>query len=407
MGELLLRNSYSRLALLSYMRGTVLAALLMLAACGGSPVVTPTASIPAASPSPSPVASAGFPSPSPGTLTPPPLSVTCATQIPAGHELVLVTLRNTSGVIVRDISDLAHPVTRCTIKGGGIYFRFVDATHISYIVTADNGDGALYLMDMLTRTTSLVRAWANEGSLYWVYAWSADGTTLTYLSSNGDKVAWHLLSAAGDVTLSDLGSIPGRGVDANNDDAMVGFSADGKYVALEQTFTTAASAPGQPPFQIVRVSDHKLVYSRTDGTMATWARTGATLYYRTKAGVQLWDPTTGTKTVVFQGFRWIHPWPSADGKRIAYVDLDGVGNHYPGYIQMSNGQPIRVSSRPRAGAAFLNSTLIWYAEESVCGSQCGLGEPKLTGRTYLYDVVAKTESASIITALFDSWPHSA
>jgi hypothetical protein len=229
---------------------------------------------------------------------------------------------------------------------------------------------------------------------------------LTYLSSNGDKVAWHLLSAAGDVKLSDLGSIPGRGVDANNDDAMVGFSAEGKYVALENTFSNATGAA--KPFQIVRLADNKLVYSRTDGTMATWGRTGATFYFRTNAGVESWDPTAGLKTVVFQSFRWIHPWPSADGKRIAYVDVDQAGYHYPGYVQPSAGQAFRVASRPRTGAAFLNSRLMWYQEEAACSGPtvCGLGEPRLTGRTFIYDVVTRTESVSVISALFDSWPHS-
>lgn len=393
-----------------FMRRIALAtALLALVSCGGTPTASPTATPTAATATPS--GPSPFPSPTSGGPTPPaPATVKCSSPIAEFATLALVTLRNTKGVIVRDISNVSKPVSRCVISGAGAnFFRFVNVNHISYTVTSAEGTGALYLVDLPGQRTSLVRAWTNEGSLYWVYAWSADGTTLTYLSSNGDKVAWHLLSAAGDVTLSNLGSIPGRGVDANNDDAMVGFSADGKYVALEQTFTTAAGAPGQPPFQIVRVSDHKLVYSRADGTMATWARRGATLYYRTKAGVESWDPTTGTKIVTFQGFRWIHPWPSADGKRIAYVDVDNVGYHYPGYVQLSDGQAIRVRSRPATGAAFLNSRLMWYAEEAACSgpTACGLGEPKLTGRTYIYDVVARTESVSIISALFDSWPHTA
>jgi hypothetical protein len=41
-----------------------------------------------------------------------------------------VTLRNTTGVIVRDISDISNPVTRCIFKGAGTYFRFVNASHI-------------------------------------------------------------------------------------------------------------------------------------------------------------------------------------------------------------------------------------------------------------------------------------
>jgi hypothetical protein len=91
------------------------------------------------------------------------------------------------------------------------------------------------------------------------------------------------------------------------------------------------------------------------------------------------------------------------------VDANSKGYHYPGYVQTADGQAIRVSTRPRTGAAFLTPTLMWYAEEAICSGAnavCGLGEPKLTGKTYIYDVVARTESVSIITAFFDSWPHS-
>jgi hypothetical protein len=384
------------------MRGTVLAAaLLVLAACGGSAGATPTPFNSSATPTP--VASAEFPSPTPGGPTPPPpATVTCSTQIPADHELALVTLRNTTGVIVRDISTLSNPVSRCVIKGGGIYFRFVNGTHISYIVTADNGNGALYLVDLLTRTTSLVRAWANEGSLYWVYAWSPDGQTLSYLSSAADKVAWHLLSAAGDVTLSDLGSVPGRGVSPNYDDAMVGFSADGQYVALEQTFTTAASGQAAP-FQVVRLSDRKLVYSRTDGTMATWAGSGARLYFRTTRGVEEWDPTAGAR-LVFNEKSWIHPWPSADGLRIVYTTANAKGNHDAGFLRLPDNTG-GTFNQLRTGAALLKPTLVWYAEEAACATECGLGEPKLTGRTFIRDLNTSADDASIITAVFDSWPH--
>ncbi len=391
---------------MAYMRRiAIAAALLALVACGGSPTASPTASTsPPATITPS--SSPSFPSPTPSGPTPPaPATVKCSSPIAEGATLALVTLRNTKGVIVRDLSDVSKPVSRCVITGAGAnFFRFVNVNHISYIVTSSDGAGALYLVALATQRTTLVRSWTNEGSLYWVYAWSPDGSMLTYLSSNGDKVAWHLLSAAGDVKLSDLGSIPGRGVDANNDDAMVGFSAEGKYVALENTFSNATGAA--KPFQIVRLADNKLVYSRTNGTMATWGSNGATFYFRTTVGVEAWDAAGGTtRTVVPQGFRWIHPSTSADGNRIAYVDLDGKGNHFPGYVQLADGQAFRVSSRPRTHAAFLTSTLMWYAEETVACTQCDT-VPQLTGRTYIYDVVAKTESASIITALFDSWPHS-
>jgi hypothetical protein len=143
---------------LTNMRGTALAAvLLVLASCGGSAGVTPRASNSPAPPSST--ASASFPSPSPAAGAPQPVAVTCGTPFPgAGHELALLTLRNNPGVIVRDLADLSNPLTRCIIKGGGSDFRFYDSTHISYIVTANAGDGALYVIDLTTSATSLVRA---------------------------------------------------------------------------------------------------------------------------------------------------------------------------------------------------------------------------------------------------------
>lgn len=389
---------------MAYMRGSALAAaLLMLAACGGSTGATPTPS--GSTASPTPAASAPFPSPTPGGPPPPnAATVTCTSQIPAGAELALVTLRNTAGVIVRDITDLAHPVTRCTIKGAGDpFFRFIDATHISYIT---NGGGALYMVDLLTRTTSLVRAWSNQGSAYWVYAWSPDGRALSYLSSNGDQVEWHLLSAAGDVTLSKLGSFPGRGGNPDSDDAMVGFSADGQYVGLEQTISyngVEAPAGQAAPFQVLRLSDHKLVYSRTNGTMATWAGSGARLYFRTASGVEEWDPSTGAR-VVAPSLAWIHPWPSADGKLIVYTSANAKGNHGAAFLRLPDNTGGTYSDN-RTGSALLKPLLVWYAEEAACATRCGLGEPKLTGRTYIHDLAHQPEDLSIITAVFDSWPH--
>jgi hypothetical protein len=242
-----------------------------------------------------------------------------------------------------------------------------------------------------------------------VYAWSPDGKILSYLSSSATELAWHIRSAAGDVVLSRLGPVPGRGVDQNGDDAMVGFSADGRYVALEQTFASRGdTAHSGLPFQVVRLSDHKLVYARGNGTMATWAGAGARLYFRTLAGVQSWDPAKGVQDVV-PGLSWIHPWPSADGLRIVYTVGDGTGNHSVGYIRL-NDQPVEAKVvsflGPRTGAVFFTSTMVWYAEESSCATNpCGLGGPSLRGRADFNDLITQTERASIDTAVFDSWPH--
>ena len=381
--------------------------ILVAAACGNSPPTAKTSPSAAAS-SPSPIASAvPFPSPSPGGPAPPaPMAVVCASQVPSGHQLALVSLSRVSGIVVRDVTDIQHPVTRCNISGGS-YFRFISSTRISYIVTS-SGDlgaaGALYMVDLQTQTTSLVRKWTSGGYGSWVYAWSPDGRALTYLDSTPNGVWWHMLSAAGDTTLSPtLGTTVPRGISPDRDDAWVGFSADGQYMAVEETFTTG----GQAGLQIHKFGQTTPIFTRTDATMATWSGMGARFYFRTNAGVQVWE-ATGNVQAVAAGLQWIHPWPSADGNHIAFSTLDAQGNHKVRVLDTSSGASVQASNEPRVGAAFLTTTLIWYAGETLCttSTPCGFGGPALTGKTYIYDI-AGVESGSIDTAFYDSWPHVA
>lgn len=392
-------------------RALLLVVPVVLAACGN----TSTGARPTATTSTRPTAVAfPFPSPTPGGPAPPPrATVTCASRIPARSQLALVSLRGGSGIVVRDVTDVGNPVSRCSVSSGG-YMRFVNNTHISYIVMASSdlgAPGALYLVDLQTQTTSLVRAWSYGGYLSWVYAWSPDGQALTYLSSDTSGLAWHLLSASGDRTLSSLGPVRGGGINTDNDDGMVGFSADGQYVAVEETVTAgykSTVAGPAPPLQVVRVADAKLVYSRTDATMAAWSAGGAQrLFFRTAAGVQSWDPTGQVHGVV-EGLSWIHPWASADGTHIAYSTLDAQGNHKSAAIDVGGGATIQFSSEPRVGAAFLTSALVWYAGETICTTvtPCGLGGPPLTGVTYISDLVG-VETESVDVAFYDSWPHLA
>ncbi len=272
------------------MKRLLLVVIVLAVACGPGTTPpkkspSPVATTPVARPSQPP-----FPSPTAGgPAGPPPVAVVCSSQVPAGHQVALVSLHGVQGVVVRDVTDIQHPITRCTFQGGA-YFRFVNSARVSYIVTS-SGDlgasGALYMVDLNQSTTSLVRAWSSGGYGSWVYAWSPDGQKLTYLASDTTGV-----------TLASLGTTPARGVALDNDDIMVGFSADGQYVAVESTFTTQkGGGASAPAIQIVRLSDLKEIYQRADGTMAAWGATGARLYFRTTGGVLVWEATGKVQTV--------------------------------------------------------------------------------------------------------------
>lgn len=391
----------------------------MLAACGSSS----TASHPTPSHSSSPSAGAsaaatpggGFPSPTPVAGAVPPAAASCTSPPSAGDKLVLVNLRNVSGVIVRDITDIGHPLNRCKLSGGS-YYRFISATRLSYIVSSsgDQGSpGALYIFDMTTGLTSLVRAYSYGGFGSWAYAWSPDGSHLTYIDSDSHQdMKWHLLSSAGDRLLSDLGPVPARGVNPDNDDLFVGFSADGQYVAVETTFTQGkgGATSTAAPVQVNHVSDGSVAYTRTDGTMAQWAGSGARLYFRTGAGVQSWAPGSGVVTVS-ASTAWVRPHPSPDGSRMAFSVVNAQGNHIAETLDLTSasGAIQQLSPSPRIGAIFVNASLVWYAGESLCttATPCGLGGPPLTGTTYIYDLGSGVEAGSIDTSFYDAWPHVA
>lgn len=395
------------------MRGSlVLVAAVLLSACGSSSVASHHTSH---SPSPSANASAAtspssgpanFPSPAPVTGAVPPVSASCTAAPSAGAKLVLVSLRNVSGIVVRDITDIGHPQNRCTLHGGS-NFRFISATRLSYVVTA-SGDqgapGALYIFDTATGATSLARAYSYGGFGSWAYNWSPDGTRLTYIDSNNQQdMKWHLLSAAGDKLLADLGSVPARGANSDNDDLYVGFSADGQYVAVEQTYTGAG-----PAVRVNRVADGSVAYTSTNGTMAAWAGAGARLYFRTATGVQSWAPGSGLVTVS-AGTAWIRPHPSPDGSRMVFTVLNAQGNHISEALDLTSasGAIQQFSPSPRVNPIFASSSLVWYAGESLCTTTtpCGLGGPPLSGTTYIYDLGSGVEAGSLDTNFYDAWPH--
>jgi hypothetical protein len=388
-----------------YRSAGIAVAIMLIVACGKVPAASEASTaapvtVPVASPSALP-----FPGPTPGgSILPPPLDIVCSSQIPAGHQVAVVNLHGIRGFVVQDITDIQHPVTRCSKSTSfGFRVRFVSLTRISYLMTLGDTQ-ALYLFDASTGTTSLVHSWNTVGSGGSPYAWSPDGQKLTYLSSETTDVRWHLLSAAGDKTLASFGNAAERDWSFDNDAVMVGFSADGQYVAAEDTLTALT---GTPTIQVVRLSDGKTVYRAMDGTMATWGAIGARLYYRTRAGVQMWD-ATGKVVTILAGTQWIDPWPSSDGKYIAFSSLNPQGNHLVSIFDTNRGSVAQASSEPRAKPAFLKANLIWYVGEASCTSTtCGLGNPPpQTGMTYIYDL-AGGESASVDYLFFDSWPHIA
>src|SRR5207302_9902184 len=131
--------------------------------------------------------------------------------------------------------------------------------------------------------------------------WSPAAGSMGYVSSDARAVNLRLVSGGGDRVIATLGAVRGRGVSLTEDDAFLGFSADGQYFALVQTFSGSGAQ-----LQIRKTKDGTLAYSQANGTMAVWSTTGSDLYFRepNKTEVKVWDPKNG----VSQPFALAQAW---------------------------------------------------------------------------------------------------
>jgi hypothetical protein len=260
----------------------------------------------------------------------------------------------------------------------------------------------LVTLDMFAGATTVVARW--QGGLFMdgLHSWSPDESSIAYVTSDANAVNLHLLSGGGDRSVATLGAVPGRGVSVAQDDAFLGFSADGTYFALVQTFTASGAQ-----LQVRRTKDGTLAYSQATGTMATWASTGSRLYFREpeQTTIHQWDPASGVSQPIALAQSWLRPVSDAGDDNIAYTVRDAGGLPHVwiyGHGGKSGGQLGNVRSSP----LFLNASSLFLLEEATCGANCGLGpQTSPDGKTFIYNLGTQAETASNITSALGSWPR--
>jgi len=233
-------------------------------------------------------------------------------------------------------------------------------------------------------------------------AWSPDQGTIAYVTSDANAVQLHLLSGGGDRTVATLGAVPPRGVNPLEDDAYLGFSADGQYVALVQTFTSSGDH-----LQVRRTADGGVAFTQASGTMATWASGGAKLYYRAPGSgvIKLWMPAGGATQAFAQPAAWISPKADAGDDYLAYTvrDSNGIPHVWTyGHAGRAGGQLPNVRSSP----VFINTGTLFMLEEAPCGANCGIGPTtQPDGKTFLNILATQGEVASTIASVYAVWPR--
>ena len=331
------------------------------------------------------------------------MSATCSRQ-PTGHEALLV-MHGSPAYVLADVTNATHPQTICTISGSSVP-QLVTQRMISWSATQTPGQAGpsmLLTLDLFAGSTpTTVASWQGGLFLDGLHAWSPDESSMAYVSSDASAVNLHLLSGGGDRVIATLGAVPGRGVSLTEDDAFLGFSADGQYFALVQTFSGSGAQ-----LQIRKTRDGTLAYSQASGTMAAWSTTGSDLYFRepNKTEVKVWDPKSGVTQLFALAQGWIRPSTNAGDDDVAYTVRDATSGLPHVWLYGHGGHAGGQLGNVRSTPIFLNATTLFMIEEAAC-SNCGPGlATQPDGKTFTYDLSTQTETASNIASAIGAWPR--
>ena len=356
--------------------------------------------IAACAPSPTPVGQVTSPSPSAIASAAPALAA-----CDASHRcLALVTLRGSDNILVRDVTDIAHPMTLGNL--GSNAASFVSATALEYML-----NGSLVTTPLSGSPTTPVAGVPKDASP----AWSPDRSEGVYLTQRGSyetgdqQLDVHLWRGGTDrvvgttpgLGMGDCQTITNCGFLSNSLDSRLAFSPDGRF------FSFVAQGFG-PSFMYVWSSDGTLLKSdKTKPTsMSIWS--AQNLYFRDGSGVKAWHD--GTISEFLPGVFWIKPSASPAGGKVVYT-VRGAGGWGHIYLVDTASGNARELKAQRTDAVFLTSRYIWYRGERACvaADECGPNPPfhPDNGKTYIYDLQTGKEYGSIITGVFDVWPHAA
>jgi hypothetical protein len=302
--------------------------------------------------------------------------------------LALVTLRGSNRIVVRDITDISHPTTVSSFAALD-WPQFVNGNTLSNVVS-----GTSLFRASLSGSSSVMVARTAEQ--FMAYTWSPDGGTVAYLAPNSSGMALHLVSGGQDRLVDGaIPALPAVGCEyepcpgADTWDFRLSYSPDGAFISL------VMSIAGASAFRLWS-SDGKVLQSSDSQPrgMSTWS--GAGFYFPDAKGIEV--IRAASTSLFLSGVSWIHPQGSPDGKHIVYETRDSQGWHHT-FVVDTDSQMVRELTKGRTQPLFLTSRFVWARGE---------GSPGISnGNTYLYDLQQGTESPSIITQVFDVWPHAA
>jgi len=303
------------------------------------------------------------------------------------------------GPVIRDITDISHPKTVGAL-GGIPQVRFISATEQSYI------EACLPFRAPLggSPRSEVV---GTSGTCIAAIAWSPDGRDFAYLAVNRQQnTEVHIVRGGSDRLVATSSRLPATPsvyfspcqtqtcADAN--DFQFTYSPDGGVIMWAQDLTST--------FRIWTRDGAEVTPHVGRTFMPIWS--GSSIFFQDSKGIEAFRD--GKVSQFLPSVTWIRPKASPTADRLVYESRDQGGLAHT-YVVDTSTAKVRELGAGRGEPAFLTSRYIWNQGERMCvGSErCDLGVVKPTGKTYIYDLQDGTESESIITSVYDIWPHPA
>jgi hypothetical protein len=323
--------------------------------------------------------------------------------------VILGRLSGSTSWVIRDVTNIGNPATLASLgdkwpwanSTGQLDARLVDPSTLAWadwsvqgnlVESASNGSGLKTLVP------------GKSGNSIISFSRNPQGTQWTYLVNTPSALEWHLASGGADRVLASLPSIPPHGGTPRLEPLMVTFSGDGTLVAMTDSALGGGGSGDQAKMQIRRAADGSLLGTGTEaGSDLLWV--GSSLFYRDYNGIEVWNQSGACS--VLSGVQWIRPKLSPDGKLIVFHTEDANQPPRVFVYDLTKQQVTQVSPAGGAEAWFLGSRYVWFLEEQLCApnESCGVSSARLTGTTYIVDLVSGTASQSRITRIADTWPR--
>ncbi|HEX2681566.1 MAG TPA: hypothetical protein VHQ03_09765, partial [Candidatus Dormibacteraeota bacterium] len=306
--------------------------------------------------------------------------------------LVLARLTGSASWVVRDVTDIANPVTVGSLGdrwpwgdksgGGTLDARLASPSNVVWadgstpgnlVEAAPDGSGMKTLVS------------GSSGTAIVSFAWSPINGDWTYLINAPSSLEWHLVAGGSDRVLATLPSIPPHGGRPVLDPLMVSFSGDGRLVAMTDYDRVGVGGSGDKAKMQIRRADGSPVTTDAEsglssGLVSDLLWIGPSLYFRDFNGIEVWNESGVCSAL--PGVQWIRPKLSRDGKDVVFATEDPNGLSHISVYDLSTRNVRQVSPAGGAEAWFLGSRYVWFLEERLCAANesCGVSNATLTGK---------------------------